>query len=74
MPPAMAAVMVAVPVLVPWLTLPFSSTEAISGSLLVHVIVPVDPAGRKVTVRVMGSGQVSLSVNSDLLRVNPVAV
>ena len=55
-PPGMVAVMVALPVLVPALTLPVSSTLTTSGSLLVQVMVPVEPSGIKVTVRVMGSG------------------
>ena len=52
----MEAVMVADPFFVPGETLPFSSTETISGSLLVQVMVPVVPAGVKVTPMVTGSG------------------
>ena len=70
----MVAVMVALPRLLPWLTLPFSSTDTTSGSLLLQVIFPAEPSGIKVTVRVMGLGHLSLRVNSLLLRVKPVAV
>ena len=66
--------MVALPCLLPWLTLPFSSTDTTSGSLLLQVIFPAEPSGIKVTVRVMGLGHLSLRVNSLLLRVKPVAV
>ena len=52
----MEAVMVALPRVVPWLTLPVASTETMDGSLLVQVMVPVEPAGTKVTCTVMGSG------------------
>ena len=55
-PPAMVAVMVAVPCLMPGLTLPLASTQATSGSLEVQVIWPVEPAGEKVTLMVMGVG------------------
>ena len=54
--PGMEAVMVARPRTVPWLTRPLASTEATSGSLLVQVMVPVEPAGVKVTWMVTGSG------------------
>ena len=49
-------VMVAVPLLLPRVTVPFSSTVATSVSLLVQVMVPLEPAGRKVALRVTGSG------------------
>ena len=48
--------MVAVPLLLPRVTVPFSSTVATSVSLLVQVMVPLEPAGRKVALRVTGSG------------------
>ena len=48
--------MTAVPFFVPWLTRPFSSTVATSGSLLVQVMTPVVPAGVKVTESCTGSG------------------